>query len=85
MNVNGQRFQQGKLPSGRHWLSLSGAGIEKSERLIEIGTRGNVAVEAREPADVLVAERSSRRKLQLTLAIATSAAGVVSLGSAAAL
>jgi hypothetical protein len=85
VNVNGQRFQQGKLPPGRHWLSLSGAGIEKSERLIEISARGNVAVDAREPSDAMVAERSSRRKLQLTLALAASAAGVVSLGSAAAL
>ncbi len=84
VNLNGQRFQQGKLPPGRHWLSLSGAGIEKTERLIDIGQRGNVVVDAREPDAAMVAERSSRRKLQLTLAIATSAAGVVSLGSAAA-
>jgi hypothetical protein len=85
VNVNGQRFRQGKLPPGRHWLSLSGTGIEKSERLIEIGARGNLALDAREPADALVAERSSRRRLQLTLAIAASAAGAVSLGGAAAL
>ena len=85
VNVNGQRFQEGKLPPGRHFLSLSGAGIEKSERLIEIGVAGNITVDAREPGDAMVAERSSRRKLHLTLAIATSAAAVVSLGSAAAL
>lgn len=85
VNVNGQRFQQGKLPPGRHWLSLSGTGIEKTERLIDIGKRGNVVVDAREPDDAMVAERGSRRKLQLTLALATSAAGVVSLGSAAAI
>jgi hypothetical protein len=85
VNVNGQRFQQGKLPPGRHWLSLSGAGIEKSERLIEIGSRGNLALDAREPADAMVAERSSRRRLQLTLALAVSATGIASLGGAAAL
>jgi hypothetical protein len=85
VNVNGQRFQQGQLPPGRHWLSISGPGIESSDQLIEIGARRNISVDAREPGAVMAAERSSRRKLHLTLAIVTSAAGVVSLGSAAAL
>jgi hypothetical protein len=86
VNVDGQRFRQGKLPVGRHFVALSGAGIESSEQLIEIGPqRGKLSVDAREPDSAMIAERSSRRKLQLTFAIATSAAGVVSLGSAAAL
>ena len=83
VDVDGQRFRHGKLPAGRHFVALSGAGIEKSERLVEItAKRGLLSVDAREPGDAMVAERGSRRKLQLTLAIATSAAGVVSLGAA---
>jgi tetratricopeptide (TPR) repeat protein len=86
VNVDGQRFRQGKLPLGRHFVALSGAGIEHSEQLIEIGPqRGKLSVDAREPGAAMVAERSSRRRLQLTLAIVTSAAGVVSLGAAGAL
>ena len=86
VNVDGQRFRQGKLAPGRHYVALSGAGIEHSEQLIEIGAKpGKLSVDAREPGSAMVAERSSRRKLQLTLAIVTSAAGVVSLGAAGAL
>lgn len=86
VNVDGQRFRQGKLPVGRHLVALSGASIEHSEQLIEIGPRrGELSVDAREPGAAMVTERSSRRKLQLTLAIVTSAAGVVSLGAAGAL
>jgi hypothetical protein len=86
VNVDGQRFRQGKLPVGRHFVALSGAGIEHSEQLIQIGTeRSKLLVDAREPGGAMVAERSSRRKLQLTLAIVSTAAGVVSLGAAGAL
>jgi hypothetical protein len=83
VRLDGQRFRQGKLPLGRHALALSGKGIENSEHIIEIGaTHGNVALAAREAGETLVDERSAQRRLQLTLAIATSAAGVVSLGAA---
>lgn len=86
VHVDGQPFRQGKLPFGRHFVTLSGAGIEPSEQLIQIDReRRKLSVDAREPDTVLVAERSSRRKLQLTLALVTSAAGVVSLGAAGAL
>lgn len=86
VNVDGQRFREGKLPIGRHFFALSGDGIEPSEQLIQIGPQPRkLLVDARTPAAALAAERGSRRKLQLTLALITSAAGVVSLGAAGAL
>ena len=86
VNVDGQRFRQGKLPIGRHYVALSGDGIERSEQLIQIGPGPRkLSVGTREPAAALAAERRSRRELQLKLALVTSAAGVVSLGAAGAL
>jgi hypothetical protein len=83
IHLDGQPFRQGKLPQGRHLVALSGADIEPSERWIVVGrARRTLSIDAREPGWAMAAERSSRRKLQLTLAIVTSAAGVVSLGSA---
>ncbi len=86
VRVDGEPFGRGSLVPGRHALALSGAGLEASETLIEVGPgRGSVFVDARESVAAMVEERRSRRRLQLTLAIAASAASVVSLGTASVL
>lgn len=86
INVDGRPFRGGKLPLGRHLVTVSGAGVESTERWIEIARgRRTLSVDAREPGWAMAAERSSRRKLQLTLAVVTAATGVVSLGAAGAL
>jgi hypothetical protein len=86
IRVDGQPFRRGKLPLGRHVVLLSGTGIEQTERWIEIGRASRtVLVDAREPSATLAAERNSRRKLQLTLAVVTAATGAVSLGVAGAI
>lgn len=67
-------------------MTLSGAKVEPTERWIEVGpARRTFSVEAREADSVMAAEHSSRRRLQLTLAVVTAAAGVVSLGGAGAI
>jgi hypothetical protein len=64
-------------------VTLSGTGIERTERWLEVGrTPRTLLVDIREPSAALLAERNSRRELQLTLAIVTAATGVVSLGAA---
>jgi tetratricopeptide (TPR) repeat protein len=86
IRVDGRPFRRGKLPLGRHLVALSGTGIEYTERWIEIGQAPRTfLVDAREPGATMAAERNSRRKLQLTLAVVTAATGAVSLGAAGAI
>jgi hypothetical protein len=86
IRVDGLPFRRGKLPFGRHLVVLSGTGIEQTERWIEIGRAPRTfLVDVREPGAAMAAERDSRRKLQLTLAVVTAATGAVSLGAAGAI
>jgi hypothetical protein len=50
-------------------VTLSGTGIERTERWLEVGrTPRTLLVDIREPSAALLAERNSRRELQLTFA-----------------
>lgn len=84
LQIDGQPFRRGALPSGRHLLALSGRGVVSSETLIEIseGPGHRISVTANAAPDSLSDERAKRRRWHLYSALASAGAGAAGLGIA---
>ena len=84
LQVDGQPFRRGGLPSGRHLLALSGHGVVPTEALVEIseGPKRRVSLAANATPDSLSSERAKRRRLHLYSALASAGVGAAGLSIA---
>ncbi|MDF3067332.1 MAG: hypothetical protein K0R38_2933 [Polyangiaceae bacterium] len=83
LEIDGQPFRRGALPSGRHLLALSGRGVVPTETLIEIGdSPRRRIITAKATTDSLSNERTKRRRWHLYSALASAGAGAAGLGMA---
>lgn len=84
LEIDGQPFRRGALPSGRHLLALSGRGVVPTETLIEISDsrRRRISITANPTPDSLSNERTKRRRWHVYSALASAGAGAAGLGIA---
>jgi hypothetical protein len=83
VQVDGRTFRGGRLPEGRHVVTMSGKGIEPAERWIRVTpSQTSITLGAHEATARLVDERDRRRSGQRIAGLVVAGAGLASLAGA---
>jgi hypothetical protein len=81
VRVNGRVFQRGKLPTGRHAVTLRAPGLHPTEQLVEVerGRARPMTLTLHKPHASLLGDQAERRRLHRISAVVSAGIGVSGL------